>query len=928
MSLVLKRRMLRARAAEPAWPRWALFLLAGTGFVLVAVAVGVGSLFALYATYASGYVPIETKLVEDARGLTEVYDRGGPDSGVFLGTLENLHGQLVNPVSLEDISPWMINATISTEDNTFWTNPGVNPAGLVRAARENLAGGGIGSGTGGSSITQQLVKNVYLSDDCQVIDEQRVCTAPRTLTRKFKEVIYALEVTGDYPKGRILEWYLNQISYADRYVGVESAAQGYFHKPAKDLTLAEAALLAGIPAAPTDYHPRLNCLRDDNGQCVLDEEGRTTLAGNAKERQEAVLHLMVDHGHATREEADAALAEDVRVFPRGEDNQANAWIDNQVEPRLVRMCEAGILPKIPGAENCVESVHSAGYKVTSTLDWVETQRAVGMMREFIAGGLESGCDCHNAAIATIDPGSGQVIVYAPNIDPTLVSDPRVAGNIDQLTEINQPGSSFKPAVYLAWFDRLDKTPMSSIWDTSPMPLDKEKKVVITNPRRGAGSEGLISARAGLGGSQNVPAFRAAAEVGVENVIATAKALGLTTLDQRFDPTFQDHAAVIYGPSVATGGANIRAIDMAYMNATIANMGLMVGVPTLARTIDLDRLEQFNTDNSDDVAVASRQKLDFARGHIRLPGSRELDPVTILEVRSLDGRVLYQAGPDVETRQVVNAGSVWMLHSIMSDCTARFIIWGCGASNTDLALDTFVDGVKLPSGVKTGTQQGFTDANDTLATWMNGYSRYAATAVWVGNANKQLVRDGPGANFAAANTTVRLFKTWMGQYHHDLKEKQIFVTPANFDSLKPDNVTYGRFQSATTDRGRRGGCSQRVDTWMRTDIKYTGDCVNGAMPLPDFKPELALALARSRGITVRGANGAVLSSAPPTATPTEQQQPAQQTPAATPSPAQPTAPPPTATPQATPTPAPTEAPATPTPQATAPPANTPQPTPAN
>src|SRR5690606_36820552 len=144
-----------------------------------------------------------------------------------------------------------------------------------------------------------------------------------------------------------------------------------------------------------------------------------------------------------------------------------------------------------------------------------------------------GCNCHNAAITTIEPSTGQLVVYAANRDPNNLADARVDGDIDQLVEINQPGSSFKPAVYLAWFDRQNRAPMSHFWDTNPLTVGG---TAITNPRGAPGTEGLISAYAALGGSQNVPAFRAAYEAGIDNVIDIAKRLGITTLEQSFDPT--------------------------------------------------------------------------------------------------------------------------------------------------------------------------------------------------------------------------------------------------------------------------------------------------------------------------------------------------------------------------------------------------------
>lgn len=914
-------------------PWWLTAMLGIAAAVCASIAIGIGTIYAFYSTYTSDYVPVEQKIQQRYVGLTEVYDRGGPESGTFLGSLWNPNAQLLNPVPLSGVSDYLIEATISTEDNNFWNNPGVDPKGILRAAWDNYAGGGIGSGSGGSTLTQQLVKNVYLSDDCSVVNGVRSCVAPRTLQRKLKEMALAIEVERHYSKQQILEWYFNQTSYAGRYVGAEAASRGYFHKSAADLDLAEAALLAGVPAAPTAYHPRLNCARDANNACIKDPQGRTLVAGAAKERQDQVLNLMVQHGRISRAEADAAIAEPIYVYPDDNPVVAAAWIDDQVEPRLVRMCEAGILPKIAGANDCTESVHNAGYKVTSTLDWAETQKATQMMGQFIQSGLAANCACHNASIVTIDPPSGQVMVYAPNVDPSYVSDPRVAGDIDQAVEINQPGSSFKPAVYLNWFQTLNKTPVSSIWDTSPLVVsdpnaNKDNQVVIVDPRADGGNEGLITARLALGGSQNVPAFRAAEEGGVDNVIAMAKALGITTLDQGFDPTFYNHNAIHYGPSIATGGANVRVFDMAYMNATIANMGNMVGVPTLAPTMDMKSVLSLKTAKGDDYDRALAQKAEFQHGNIRLPGTRQLDPVVVLQVQSIDGKVLYQEGKDVQTIQVANPGNVWMLYSIQADCLARVIIWGCGSSNNDLSLDTFMpDGTKIPMGIKTGTQQGFTSANDTLATWMNGYSRYAATALWVGNADKSNVHDGPQWGYAAANTTVRLFKNWMSQYHADLQAKGVFQgAPAGFDEIRPANVAYVPYQTATTERGRRGGCSQMMQTWVRTDIHYLGDCQGkGYMPLPPYQTGAAIAMARSRGIPISGSGIAAVAGvqAPSTATPVPVQTPVptQATQPSNPPPAR--TQPPATRPPATQPPA-TQPPATQPPR-TRPPATAPPPT---
>jgi len=879
LNTVQKRRRLRARreASHGGRPWFLIALLTIGGLGSLCAAAGLGSLFVVYNSYAKDYVPIDQKLHQVNAGLTEIYDRNGPCTNgntncVLLGNLANPDAQLLDPVPITKISPYLIQATISTEDNSFETNPGINVTGFLRAGFEYvLSGGNTSSGTGGSSITQQLVKNVYICPN--VGSAQTICAAaPRTVTRKLKEIVLSLELTKHYTKDEILGWYLNQISYADRYIGIQAAAQGYFHINALDLDLAQSALLAGVPQFPTKYHPRLNCVKDQTGQCIVDAQGRTTVGNAAIVRQHEVLDLMVIHHRITEAQAVAAKAEVLKVYALSDSQKASAFIDDQIEPRLARMCSAGILQKLPSAANCEQSVASAGYQVTTTLDWAQTNKAEEMIRAAISTGLANNCACNNASIVTIEPSTGQIIVYAPNRDPSYTSDRRVAGDIDQLVEINQPGSSFKPAVYLAWFNDLNRAPLSVIWDTSPMTV---QGTTIVDPRADGGNEGLITARAGLGGSQNVPAFRAASEVGPDAVIAMAKKLGITTLDQHFDPTFRSHPDITYGASIATGGANVRAIDMAYMNAVIANMGLMVGVPTLAKTVPLSSLKSLALTTGAAYDEALRQSIDFRQGNIRIPGTRNLDPVVILKVTDNTGKVLYDhaTANDLKKEQVVNAGSVWLLQSIMTDCAARFIIWTCGSSNNDNDLDAFMsDGIKIPEGIKTGTQQGPLSASDTLATWMNGYSRYAATSVWVGNADKSLVHDGPRWNYASADTTIRLFKNWMGEYHDYLQAKGVFKTPANFDALKPANVAFKDFTTPTTNAGLPGGCDQVLQGWQRTDITYQSQCEtkqidtrNGLLAtsqtpaefvatrkfviLPALDPQDAIALAQKRGIPI-------------------------------------------------------------------------------
>ncbi|HEX5369003.1 MAG TPA: biosynthetic peptidoglycan transglycosylase, partial [Dehalococcoidia bacterium] len=198
--------------------------------------------------YSRGYVPPQQLVLDQELRGARIYDRNGQ---LLYEFVDDENGTRL-PVTLDQIAPVMLAATIATEDSSFYTNPGVNVKGLARAAWENFGpflekqDAAALEGSGGSSITQQLIKNVYIPQQ----DRQK-----RTLDRKLTEAAYALQITADNDKSQILQWYLNQISYGGLYNGIEAATEGYFGKKASELSLAEAALLAGIPQSPASYDP-------------------------------------------------------------------------------------------------------------------------------------------------------------------------------------------------------------------------------------------------------------------------------------------------------------------------------------------------------------------------------------------------------------------------------------------------------------------------------------------------------------------------------------------------------------------------------------------------------------------------------------------------------------------------------------------------
>src|SRR5689334_22200265 len=210
--------------AIPRW-MWPVFGLGAIGFIAVMIA-GLSALF-VYNDYADSLVAPDELAINQPSYGAKIYDR---NMKLLYEYVDDRSG-LRRPVKLEDVAPAFLASTISTEDKSFFTNPGINVRGLGRAIWVNVSPlsdtAGVFTGSGGSSITQQLVKNVYIPEE----DRQK-----RDPNRKVKEIIYALELTQRYPKERILDWYVNQISYGGVYNGVEAASEGYFGKPANELT--------------------------------------------------------------------------------------------------------------------------------------------------------------------------------------------------------------------------------------------------------------------------------------------------------------------------------------------------------------------------------------------------------------------------------------------------------------------------------------------------------------------------------------------------------------------------------------------------------------------------------------------------------------------------------------------------------------------
>ena len=509
--------------------RW-VWILAGllALFVVGAVATAGGSLLygkKKYDEFVINVVPPEQLLADLPRGGARIYDR----NGVLLYEFIDEFGGLRRPVPLEDISRWVVLATIATEDASFYENNGLNVRGLARAGVENLSpfgGSDFFEGTGGSSITQQLAKNVYIPK------EER---AARTVERKLKEAAIALELTERYTKDQILEWYLNSISYGGIYVGIEAASEGYFGKQASELTLPEAALLAGIPASPARYNPLTN-------------------EAIAIARQHEVLGLMVRHGIIGEVEAARARSTELEFKANRFDIEAPHFILGRIAEEI--------------SERFGErALYEDGLEVVTTLDLGLQREAERILEEKISE-FEESSDGHNGAFYAMDPKTGQILVYVGSRDYFRED---IEGRNDNAISLNSPGSTLKPFTYMTAF--------MQGWSTGAGILDTPTKVIdpatgdFFQPRNPSGTyQGVIPAGDALGNSLNIPAFKAILFAGVENTMAVYKQVGITTLDNPLG----------YGPSLTLGGVDVKLEDMVLAFSVLANNGVMRGQDALER----------------------------------------------------------------------------------------------------------------------------------------------------------------------------------------------------------------------------------------------------------------------------------------------------------------------------------------------------------
>lgn len=479
---------------------------------------------------------------------TKIYDR----NGIALFDIVDEDTGRRHEVSLDEISPLVISATIATEDATFFSNPGIDPYGIARAVLINLGGEGQ---SGASTITQQLVRAVNLPEK----DEQ-------SYARKVREAIQAVRFTQEYSKTTILEMYLNDIYYGHLAYGIDAAALTYFGKSAGNLTLPEAALLAGLPQSPTQYDPFVN-------------------PDIAKRRQGIVLDLMVKQDMITQDEADIAKADVLILRPYKPALRAPHFVYHVKD----------YLEKLYGPQ-----ANTAGLIVTTTLDLRVQEAAEKVARDRIDELRRQRAT--NASIVIMKPGTGEILAMVGSVD---YNDTSIDGQVNVSTRERQPGSSFKPITYASAFEK-GWTPGTVVLDTLTAFPNPGQKPYTPHNYDGR-DHGWVTIRESLGNSYNIPAVKALQFAGVQEVIDTAHDMGIQGLNRGLG---------WYGLSLTLGGGEVTLLDMTNAYSTFANGGVEVDANPILKIEDAQgriincNLAYVKTDQS----CSAVQQKPFAKGN--------------------------------------------------------------------------------------------------------------------------------------------------------------------------------------------------------------------------------------------------------------------------------------------------------------------------
>jgi len=632
-------------------------------FWLLTIIVGGGLLGVILAALSIGIISITLPDVSSLDKLaaaqsTEIYDKEG-------GLLYTIHGEENREyVPLSEVSETLTKATVAIEDDEFFEHGGFDLPGIAKAVIYELTG--VGTPRGGSTITQQYVKNTFLS-------------AQRSYIRKLKELILAIRLERTYDKDKILELYLNRIPYGNNAYGIQKASEIYFNKNAKDLTLAESAILAGLPQAPSRYNPYGNNkyshllktfsaeeleLRKIKAESDLKTEeyvrgclGQMVDLGNGekiyiKGRSDIVLARMEELGKITHDERQQAVNELQTIT-------FNTYREKMKAPHFVFYIKQ-ILEEKYGKD----VVETGGLKVYTTLD-PEIQEHAEKVALERGKANESTYGANNIAVLTADVKTGQILAMVGSRD---YFDTEIDGNVNVVMRSRQPGSSFKPIVYAQAFYN-GYGPGSVTYDV-PMNFGAD------SPQNFDGKfMGRLTLRTALGQSRNIPAIQAYFLAGQQNyIIDLASRMGITTLDKNHQ----------YGYPLALGAGEIPLYQMVQAYTVFANNG---------KKIDLN---------------------------------------AILKIENSKGDVLEEYKPKTENQipEVLDPQIAFLINSILSDDSIK------------LGQSLIISGRELATKTGTSTKESKQGGTKSVAPgdgWIIGYTPQIIVGVWGGNTRGEALK---------------------------------------------------------------------------------------------------------------------------------------------------------------------------------------------
>ncbi len=471
--------------------------------LLAAFFIG-GILFVILVAWYSRDLPDPYKIMDRSVQLsTKIYDRTGE---VLLYELSGPEKRTL--INIKDIPEYAVNATIAVEDKNFYKHGGISLWGILRGQIVPRLQGK--RAQGGSTLTQQFVKNAILTNE-------------RALSRKIKEWVLSYRLEQKFSKEEILQLYFNEIPYGSSAYGIESAAWYYFDKAAKDLSLAESAILAALPQAPSYYSPY-----GSNFDALI-------------ARQHTVLDLMLDQGYINQEEADNAKKEELKFKKRAENIKA---------PHFVMY-----IRQLLGEEYGDTVIEQSGWKIITTIDWKAQEEAEKLVTEQAEKNTAYGAQ--NAALVALDVENSEILAMVGSKD---YFNDEVDGQFNVALAPRQPGSSLKPLVYLTAFNKGFR-PDTMLFDLKTNFAASGKPYEPQNYN--LQEHGPVTMRQALAGSLNIPAVKTLYLAGMDNVLELAKNFGYTTL------TDKDR----YGLSLVLGGGEVKLLEHTNAYASFAREGV-------------------------------------------------------------------------------------------------------------------------------------------------------------------------------------------------------------------------------------------------------------------------------------------------------------------------------------------------------------------